>query len=124
MANYSRQKATILQVISANKHIDVKKIHELAKNEVPNLSLATTYRNIEKLEQEQEIQRVQITNELSLFEKYLGPHHHFICQQCHQVTDLPAPDVQVCTSCLETKNKFEISHVSMNVFGTCAQCSN
>ncbi|PIQ78945.1 hypothetical protein COV81_03775 [Candidatus Peregrinibacteria bacterium CG11_big_fil_rev_8_21_14_0_20_41_10] len=123
MSNYSRQNNTILKIVEAHPHINIKEISDKAKFKIPTISLATIYRNLDKLESHQKIQRIHINREFVLYEKNKGPHHHFICTKCNTISDLYDPQINVCTSCLSGQHDFTINHINMNIFGTCKKCS-
>ena len=58
--NYSKQRETILKVLrSTRSHPSVNWIYENVKKEIPDVGLATVYRNLRQLEAAGEIMRIQ-----------------------------------------------------------------
>ncbi len=124
MSNFSRQKAIIVKVLEQNPHASVAQIHAIAQKLLPNLSLATTYRNIERLEQEGLLQKLQLNKNTTLFELADQPHHHFICQKCQSIQHITEPGTLTCLSCVNQKQNLSIEFISFTAFGTCANCQN
>jgi Fur family ferric uptake transcriptional regulator len=61
-----------------------------AQRSVPNLSLATIYRNIKGLIADGLVEVVSLPGETDRYEIHKHHHHHFHCNHCQQVTDIDA----------------------------------
>ncbi len=61
---------------------------ELKKNN-PKLSLATVYRNLNQLAQNNVIKKIQGLSEQVHYDHNVSEHFHIICTECNKIEDLP-----------------------------------
>lgn len=86
--NFSRQRESILNYLkSTTSHPTAEEIHQQLKKELPNLSLATVYRNCNKLAEIGELLRLD-TGEKIHFDADTSDHQHFVCTKCDRVYDM------------------------------------
>ena len=64
-------------------------VHEMLREEHPDISLATIYRNLALFKSQGLIQSVGTVNGSERFDADTRPHVHFICTACGAVIDLP-----------------------------------
>lgn len=120
---YSYQRELILKLVQTQKtHLTAEQIYESAKEQIPNISLGTVYRNLNTLEELKEISSTTGPKQITYYENYAEPHHHFVCESCNTLTDLPAPTVSTCHQCISGKSPLQIKHVAMTLYGTCTSC--
>ena len=87
----SPRQAAILRVIwEADIHPTAEWVFQRVREEFPQVSLATVYRNIGQLLDQGELATVGVVNGQERFDGNTKPHTHFICRQCGAVLDLPA----------------------------------
>lgn len=87
---YSRQRAAILSFLQTRKdHPTAEVVYSHVKEEYPNISLGTVYRNLTQLADNGMILRLSF-GELGIdhFDADTSPHHHFVCSSCSSVIDL------------------------------------
>lgn len=75
-------------LIETKSHPSAEMLYENLKNEIPELSLDTVYRNLATLEEMDLIFRVDSQLECARFDADKTPHHHFICTKCGAVYDV------------------------------------
>ncbi len=87
---HSRQRDSIMRCLMArHDHPTADTIYTSLREEFPNISLGTVYRNLNLLADLGEIRRLSCDNGPERFDADTRPHYHFICRQCGQVRDLP-----------------------------------
>lgn len=91
-----------------------------AQKSVPNLSLATIYRNIKGLVADGLVEVVSLPGETDRYEIHKHHHHHFHCKRCHQVTDIDACPGDL--SQLMPKGYLLEEH-QITLYGRCPACS-
>ncbi|WP_172187557.1 Fur family transcriptional regulator [Lentilactobacillus kribbianus] len=105
------------------KYIPVTSIDQFMRQSFPNMSHNTIYRNIAEFTElgivEKSVQGEQAAVKFQCDFKH-EHHHHFVCQNCGKVRELPecplGVDVQTeLSGC-------EISAHSFTVYGTCEDC--
>ncbi len=95
--NYSKQREIILKTLRENPiHPTADMLFALVRNELPNVSLATVYRNLNQLAEQGVIRKISALDDKVHFDHNLESHYHFICIKCKKVYDVPydvAPDL-------------------------------
>jgi len=92
-----------------------------AQQQVPNLNLATVYRNLNLLADEKAITPVHLPGQPTRFELAGHHHHHFQCRQCDRVFDVHACTAEI--SKLAPKG-FEVIDHDVILYGRCPDCSS
>lgn len=89
MLKYSRQRESI-QNFLANRydHPTAETVYQNIREEFPNISLGTVYRNLNLLAEIGEIQKISTGAGPDRFDGNMHPHYHFICNHCGCVMDL------------------------------------
>ena len=86
----SKQRELILDIInSAYTHPTAEEIYEIAINTIPNISLGTVYRNLDVLYSDGSIRRINLENNTYRYDRAMDSHAHFVCNECHSITDIP-----------------------------------
>lgn len=91
---YSRQRAAILSFLQSRKdHPTAELVYSSVKEEFPNISLGTVYRNLNQLAEAGMITKYSF-GELGIdhFDYNTNPHQHFVCNCCNAVIDLPTDE--------------------------------
>ena len=95
--NYSKQREIILRILKENPiHPTADTLYDLVRDELPNVSLATVYRNLNQLAEIGMIRKICALDDKVHFDHNLESHYHFICIKCKKVYDVPydvAPDL-------------------------------
>lgn len=84
----TRQKAAVLRVIQASPfHLTAEEVRAAARTEIPNIGIATVYRNLHALCGEGCIRRVEMPGEPDRYDRNLQPHDHMVCVRCGRIFD-------------------------------------
>jgi Fur family ferric uptake transcriptional regulator len=122
MERKTRQHQAIFDVIAtAQLPLLAQEILTLASGIVPQLSLATVYRNIKALQDEGTIKAVVLPGQNPRYElASRSHHHHFQCRQCERVFDLDA-----CPGNLDrlAPSGFMVEDHEIILYGRCSECS-
>lgn len=104
----------ILEVLQAHHGtLSAKDLHA----EVPDIDLATIYRNLELFAKEKLIHRVYLGEDEAQYEYQDEPHHHAVCNECHRVIHFTAPDDKIKQ--LLGIEDFEVDKIEVTVRGIC-----
>lgn len=117
----TRQKDAIRAAfINTNRPLSPEEILVLAQKEVEGISIATVYRNVGSLVEDQWLVPVEIPGESSRYE-VAGKehHHHFHCNDCGKVFELQGCDVTVKP---KLPRGFRATGHEFFLYGTCAEC--
>lgn len=93
---HSKKRDAILECVRATTtHPSAEWVYNQLKPGIPNLSLATVYRNLALFLDEGLITSVGVVRGLERFDGNIQPHVHFICTACGQILDLPSLGVPI-----------------------------
>ena len=120
----SKQRDMIKAFLMGRKdHPTADVIYMNVRQENPNISLGTVYRNLTLLADIGEIQRLRVGDGIDHFDADTSPHYHFICNDCGSVLDL---DMESIESINEIAAKGFDGRITGHVtyfYGTCGQCT-
>lgn len=86
---YSRQREVIMDFLKTRKdHPTADIVYTNVRQQYPNISLGTVYRNLTLLADIGEIQRLRVGDGVDHFDADISPHYHFVCTECGSVVDL------------------------------------
>ena len=123
--NFRKRNAILSYLQSKVTHPSAETIYADLKQEIPDLSMATVYRNLTKFRQEGMVQCVATVKGVERFDANTDPHVHFICRHCDAVIDLhemqipPALQSQAASI---TGGKIDSCVLSFS--GLCGDCLN
>ena len=87
--NYSRQRESIKNYLMTTKeHPTADEVYMKVKQEFPNISLGTVYRNLNLLTDIGDAIKISTPNGGDRFDGRLEPHNHFLCTKCGRLLDL------------------------------------
>lgn len=110
----TKKRQAILNVLKEHQDaLSAAEIHAL----VPDVDLATVYRNLEYFTKEKVIRKLQLGTQEARFEYQHEPHHHAICSECERVIHFTAPDEQIKQ--LLSVRDFQVDELEVTVRGIC-----
>ncbi len=122
---YSKQRDLVYEIVkNSHDHPTADTIYLKAREEMPNISLGTVYRNLTELVESNQILRVIVPGDSDHFDHTLINHSHFLCKECKCVTDLNKVDVDDLITTIEKNNKVKILSNQISFIGICPKCQN
>lgn len=119
----SKKRDALLRLLhSTEMHPSADWVYQRLREEFPDVSLATVYRNLNQLVDEGLIRRVGVIKGQERYETMLEPHSHFICHRCGALLDLPDCTCGVETSALSEQYGFLAQSYEFNIHGLCRDC--
>ena len=119
-----RKRDAILQYLrSTDVHPSAETVYENLKPQIPDLSLATVYRNLALFKKEGLVMSVSTVSGVERFDGNTTPHVHFVCNDCDAVVDLhqmSLPDS--LTSDAEGCFGGKVTDCHLLFTGTCRNC--
>ena len=112
------QRLAILKELEKCGHANIDEIYNNVKDIFPSISLATIYKNIIALKEENLITEVRHPKK-NKFEVKKEPHAHFICKKCGYVEDI---DINNAITA-EMDKKYPNSTKELYIYGVCSKCS-
>lgn len=124
MANtkHSKQRDALIAILqSTDTHPTAEWVYEKMREQFPNVSLATVYRNLKHMI-EIGIARELYTDNSSRFDANMSDHYHFVCKKCNRLIDI-FPDKELCETARIKSMGFEIDRYDLSMYGLCKDCS-
>jgi Fur family ferric uptake transcriptional regulator len=117
----TRQKEAIRSAfLTEDRPLSPEETLNYAQEQVEGISIATIYRNISSLVEENWLTPVAIPGESFRYEVAgKGHHHHFRCNDCGKVYEMPGEAV---TTKPKLPRGFRATRHEVFLFGTCPHC--
>lgn len=123
VTKFSRQRESIKNFLKATTtHPTADMVYSTLREQYPNISLGTVYRNLNFLVENGEIIRLSCGDGSEHFDGNPIPHNHFICQQCKQVYDLVMEPIDHINLIAGANFDGEIKGHVTYFYGICKQC--
>jgi Fur family transcriptional regulator, peroxide stress response regulator len=123
MLKKSTQREAIARVLkSTTSHPSAEWIYEQVKKEIPNIGLATIYRNLRLLKKAGEVTEMHPSNDTARFDGCNIGHYHFCCDRCGQVMDLDEPYDTAIEANIAKKTGLKVTHHQLLLGGLCLEC--
>lgn len=124
------QRLMVLNILSAHgdEHLTVEEIYDLAKEESPEIGLATIYRTVQVLLELHVIEKVAFDDGFARYElngEETGSghrHHHAICTQCGKVYSLETDLLDTLEKQVFESLGFEVTDHEVKLYGLCSAC--
>ena len=124
------QRLMVLNILSAHgdEHLTVEEIYDLAKEESPEIGLATIYRTVQVLLELHVIEKGTFDDGFARYElngEETGSghrHHHAICTQCGKVYSLETDLLDTLEKQVFESLGFEVTDHEVKLYGLCSAC--
>lgn len=122
---FSRQRESIKNYLYHTKeHPTADTIYMNIKNTYPNISLGTIYRNLNFLLSQGEVMKIDCGDGCDHFDGNVSPHHHFICRECHKISDLKMETIDHINLIAGSGFDGDIEGHVTYFFGICGNCKS
>ena len=118
------QRRLILEeVLKACDHPTAAQIYERVAASMPNVSLTTVYRNLNRLTADGRIRRITIPNEPDRFDKTVYDHYHIKCEVCGYFGDvMRVPYDSSIPARIAKESGYKINSNEIIFRGVCPEC--
>ena len=117
-----RKRNAILSCLQHSRsHPSAETLYEALRQEYPDISLATVYRNLALFRDQGIIQSLGTIGGVERFDGDTYPHAHFVCSGCGAVVDLPEAGVPDCSG-IAREMGCRVERVQMILTGLCTDC--
>lgn len=116
----SKQRERILEVVRSTKtHPTADWVFHEVRKDIPNISLATVYRNLNLLVESKDINEVLSDGQLH-FDANRDEHFHFICRSCKGIFDVEG--TRVSSPDFKLPRGYKVEDVKIDFYGLCPDC--
>mgnify|MGYP000358830015 FL=1 len=119
---YSRQREAIKEYLNSTKsHPTADSVYLHVKEEFPNISLGTVYRNLNLLADTGDALKISTPDGGAHFDGDTTPHYHVICTTCGKIYDLQLVEINALA---DAHFDGTIDAHTTLFYGTCSDCEN
>lgn len=120
---FKKRNAILTCLQCTDLHPSAEMVHEMLRQEHPDISLATVYRNLAWFKSQGMIQSLGTVGGIERFDANTEPHVHFICTGCDAVMDLPQVQVPQSLGCeVEKSGGCRVLSCQLTFTGLCGEC--
>ena len=121
---HSKQRDAILNFLMSRKdHPTADVVYSHLREEYPNISLGTVYRNLTLLSELGQIKRLHIGDGVDHFDADTSQHYHFLCSECGAVIDLKMETIDHINQLAGVGFDGQIAGNITYFYGLCPKCS-
>ena len=121
---HSKQRDLIKEFLMTRKdHPTADVVYMNVRQQNPNISLGTVYRNLTLLADIGEIARLRLGDGVDHFDADTSPHYHFVCTHCGSVVDLEMDDISEIVTQAGTNFDGHIEGHITYFYGSCSDCN-
>jgi Fe2+ or Zn2+ uptake regulation protein len=114
------QRRAILEVLTGDiHHPTAEQIHELVKERMPDISLATVYNTLHELAEMEELCELELGHGVRHYEISQGDHAHRVCLICGRIEDVPG-DFEKLKPLFQYGEDFRPVRYAVTIYGYCA----
>ena len=122
---YSRQRESIKDCLMGRKdHPTADALYTSIREEYPNISLGTVYRNLNLLVDLGEIRKLTCGCVIAYLDYDTSPHLHFVCRQCGRIVDIPMEAAKSLEEEAGRHVRGRIEDHTIFFYGTCEDCTH
>ncbi len=120
LRNTRQRDAIRAAFVSADRPLSPEETLSYAQKKVQGISIATVYRNIATLVEEQWLTAIAVPGETARYE-VAGKehHHHFRCTDCNKIFEMPGCHIQAQPN---LPKGFKVTGHDFFLFGVCSAC--
>ncbi len=120
---HSKQRDVIKEFLMSRKdHPTADIVYMNVRQQFPNISLGTVYRNLTLLSDTGEIQRLRLGDGVDHFDADISRHYHFICNDCGSVIDLEMDSIEEINEIASRNFGGHIAGHMTHFYGSCVGC--
>jgi Fur family ferric uptake transcriptional regulator len=117
------QRSIILEELKKSRiHPTASQVYELVRKRMPQVSLATVYRNLEKLTQAGMVQTVELAGCPRRYDGRVGEHVHVRCVDCGRVEDISGGVLDLAAERVGRRRGYKILDHHLEFTGRCPEC--
>jgi Fur family peroxide stress response transcriptional regulator len=119
----TRQRQVVLDIVrNTSTHPTADWVYEQARQVIPNISLGTVYRLLNRLHEEGLVAQLEVGSRKARFDGNPGDHQHIVCEKCGRIADVPDVIDALATQRIEQTTGFRVSTHRVEWFGVCPEC--
>jgi Fur family transcriptional regulator, peroxide stress response regulator len=109
-------------LLQRRDHPTAEEVFIRAKQDVPEISMATVYNCLDALVKSRLVRLVNLDRGATRFCPNMNDHGHFVCEICGAVIDVALPGAPGQTT-IQVPNGFKVKYYDIAIHGECPTCA-
>ena len=121
----TRQQAAVAAALQdVQDFTSAQDLHARLRTSGDPVGLATVYRTLTSMVETGEVDVLRTDEGEAVYRMCsTGHHHHLVCRECGRTVEIEGPAVERWTDQVAAEHRFrDVAH-TLEIFGTCAECS-
>ena len=123
----TKQREIILNELKKlTSHPTADELYIIVRQHLPNISIATVYRNLEIMANDGIIKRLEISGKQRRYDARMDKHFHIQCKVCGKVEDVEIMDISTLEreidKIAQLKPDFYFQDYIIDFYGVCSNC--
>jgi Fur family transcriptional regulator, ferric uptake regulator len=119
----TRQRQVILEELcKLDSHPTASHLYDIVRRRLPNISLGTVYRNLDRLTRQGTIQKLEVSGTESRFDGNPHGHDHLRCICCGRVDDVVGAPLDLSGGGSHDFRGYEVLGHRLELLGKCPRC--
>lgn len=121
---FTEQRAAVYRYLAnTDVHPTADEVFLAVREDLPGISLATVYKNLETLVGCGLAIKLTFADESARYDGCMDPHHHARCLVCGRVTDIPGELAESEVDAIRRRSEgFTVTDYRLQLSGYCASC--
>lgn len=124
----TRQRTVVLEALRAvRSHPTALEVYDMVRQSLPTISLGTVYRNLEHLEKEGLIRRLDVGGSQRRYDACVEEHTHIRCLECGRVDDVPlhrTGGIATLFDGIARCTGYDVRGCEIDFVGLCPRCTS
>lgn len=121
---FTEQRGAVHRFLAGtDTHPTAEEVFNGVRGELPAISLATVYKNLETLVACGMALKLTYSDGSSRYDGRTDPHHHARCEECGTVRDVPGNLPSAVVEELESCPSFHVTGYRLELTGVCSACA-
>ncbi len=120
---FTQQRARVFEYLqSVEHHPTAEEVFLAVKPQLPKISLATVYKNLEALVESGLASKWSYANAAARYDIRTDHHYHLRCLSCGRMWDIEPTEVSELLARMRPQRGFQVSDYRLELVGTCRDC--
>ena len=118
---HTNQRQIVYDALKFLGHASSEELINYIQGNYSNISLATIYRNLGILMDDQMVKKVKLDG-IDVYETVKAKHYHFTCKHCGDIIDITPKEVKVNFLDIKSINNERVDDLDVVFYGMCHKC--
>lgn len=122
----TRQRAAVeALLLDIGDFTSAQDLHARLRAQGQTVGLATVYRTLQAMAADGDVDMMRTSDGEAVYRRCsTGHHHHLVCRSCGRTVEVEGAAVERWADKISAENGFTDVHHTLEIFGTCADCTS